>query len=58
MLNEHGFEVEDVQCQYCGEEYECSPNDPVDLCECPSCIETQSTDSTLFEEMTQLLVMT
>ena len=39
MLNGKGYDIEEVTCQYCLETYECAPDDPTDLCECPDCIE-------------------
>jgi len=38
-LNDNGFDVELVRCEYCFDEYDCSPDDPMDLCECPNCVE-------------------
>ena len=45
MLNEKGFEIEILSCAVCGEEFEGAPDDPTDLCECPSgCADVNNTE--------------
>ena len=37
MLNDKGFQLEEVECDECGYFFIAAPNDPTDPCECPVC---------------------
>ena len=57
MLNDRGFETEVVDCDHCGDQFYCSPADPHDLCECPNCVELESSSLSLQDSLCDLIMI-